>query len=185
MRALLVAICLFAVFPEFAGAQGQESFDSIVISCDEAPAEAKTQLPAKLAEWAMLSCTRYGHVLRAASGWIWHNPKTNSFVRIWSQPSAGNLAESGHKNYFNSLDFRQLSPEEADAANAVLAKALGAQPQSVADAFALTLIDAQGRSQTINFVRAAANIRLGNFWGWVCSSPCVRPEVFMGFKPAK
>jgi len=183
MPYLIIFVGLLAVLSGSARAQPQESFDSILISCDTAPAEAKTQLPSKLAEWAVLSCTRYGHVLRAARGFVWHNPKTNSFVRIWSQPSDGDLAESGHGNYFKSLEFRQLSLQEAEEANAALAVELGAKAQAVVDAYTLLLVDARGRTQTVNFVRTESNIRLGNFWGWSCTSPCTKPQVFMGFKP--
>lgn len=185
MRTPLIVIALVIALTGLARAQSQESFESIVIPCDTAPTEAKTSLQPKLADWAVLSCTRYGHVLRAAKDWIWHNPRTNTFVRIWSQPADGDLEEAGHKHYFKSLEFRQLSPQEAEAANAALAKEIGAKPQAVADAYSLSLVDAQGRSQTVNFVRAEANIRLGTFWGWLCSSPCGKPEIFMGFKPAR
>jgi hypothetical protein len=183
MRALLIAIGTFAALAGAASAQPRESFESISIPCNSAPADARTELPAKLAEWAALSCTRFGHVVSAAKGWVWHNPRTNRFVRIWSQPSDGDLAESGHGNYFKTLEFRQLSPQEADAANAALATELGAKAQQVADAYTLLVVDARGRTQNINFVRAEANIRLGTFWGWSCSSPCSKPEIFMGFQP--
>jgi hypothetical protein len=73
--------------------------------------------------------------------------------------------------------------QEAEAANGAIAAELGAKPAAVADAYSLTAIDAQGRTQVVNFVRSEANVRLGNFWGWSCASPCVKPEIFMGFKP--
>jgi len=183
MRALLAAAGVVAALPGLGYSQPRESFDSIVISCDTAPSDAVTKLPPKLSEWATLSCTRFGHVVRAASGWVWHDPKANTFVRIWSQPSGGDLVESGHKHYFKSMEFRQLGVEEAGAANAALAAALGAKAQPVADAYTLALVDAQGRIQTVNFVRSEPNIRLGTFWGWACGSPCYEPQVFMGFKP--
>jgi len=181
--AVLSGIAMIASLVGVASAQKPESFESIVISCASAPSDAKTQLPPKLAEWATLSCTKFGHVLRAAKGWIWHNPRDNSFVRIWSQTSAGELAASGHKSYFRALEFRHLAGQEADAANALLATELGAQPQTVEDAYALSVTDAQGRVQLINFIRSSANVRLGTFWGWACESPCSKPVIFMGFRP--
>jgi hypothetical protein len=183
MRVPLLAFGMVTALAGSAFAQPRQSFESISIPCATAPTDARTELPAKLAEWATLGCTRFGHVISAAKGWVWHNPRANSFVRIWSQPSTGELSESGHQNYFKTLDFRQLSPQETEAANAALAAELGAKPQQVADAYNLVVVDAQGRTQNINFVRAEANIRLGTFWGWSCSSPCEKPEVFMGFKP--
>jgi len=182
MRPLFIAVGL-AVFSGLAGAQPRESFDSIVISCEAAPSEAVTQLPPKLGQWAVLSCTRFGHVVRAARGWVWHNPRTNTFVRLWSQPSGGNLAESGHANHFRSVELKQLGAEEAAAANGAIAAALGAKPQPVADAHRLTLVDAQGRIQTVDFVRSEANVRLGTFWGIACGSPCTDAQVFAAFKP--
>jgi hypothetical protein len=183
MRSLLTAIGILTALAGQAAAQPRESFESIAIPCDTAPPEAKTQLPTELAGWAMLTCTRFGHVVSAAKGWVWHNPRTNAFVRVWSQPSEGDLAESAHENYFKSLEFRQLSSEEAEQANATLAAELGAKAQAVTDAYTLVLVDVRGRTQVVNFVRGEANIRLGSFWGWSCTSPCAKPQVFMGFKP--
>jgi hypothetical protein len=183
MRALLSTIGTLASLVGAASAQNRESFESISIPCSSAPTDSRTELPAQLALWAMFSCTRFGHVISAAKGWVWHNPRTNRFVRIWSQPSDGNLQESGHENYFKTLEFRQLSPQEAESANAALAVELGAKAQQVADAYTLVVIDASGRTQTTNFVRAEANVRHGTFWGWSCASPCSKPEVFMGFRP--
>jgi hypothetical protein len=183
MRTLLIAIGLLGYLAGPASAQPRDSFDSISIPCSSAPTDARTELPAQLTQWATLSCTRFGHVVSAARGWVWHNPRTNRFVRIWSQPGDGNLQESGHENYFKTLEFRQLSPQEAESANAAIAAELGAKAQQVADAYTLVVVDARGRTQTTNFVRAEANVRLGTFWGWSCTSPCSKPEVFMGFKP--
>lgn len=181
MRALIFGSVLFCGFVNLA--HSQESFDSILVSCDKAPPESvKSDLPSQLSHWATLSCTRYGQVLRAAEGWVWHNPKGNSFVRVWAQPSDQELKESVKNNYFKSLSFQQLSPEEAESANLLIAGELGAKPQKVTDAYTLEVIDAQGRKQMVNFVRSEANIRLGTFWGWACTSPCIKPEVFMGFR---
>lgn len=182
MRGLIFGILLLCGRVELA--HSQESFESVLISCDKAPlASVKSDLPPQLSHWAALSCTRYGQVLRAAEGSVWHNPKTNSFVRIWAQPSDQDLEESAEKNYFKSLSFWQLSQEDAESANLLLASELGVKPQKVADAYALEVVDAQGRKQSINFIRSEANIRLGTFWGWACASPCVKAEVFMGFSP--
>jgi hypothetical protein len=182
MRRPLITFALLAGLTGLA--HSQESFDSILIPCEKAPIEAvKGDLPRQLSQWATLSCTRYGQVLRAAKGWVWHNPKANSFVRIWSQPSEQELEESAQNNYFKALTFRQLSQEEAEAANALLASELGAKPQKVADAYTLEVADARGGKQVVNFIRAEANVRLGTFWGWACASPCTKPEVFMGFSP--
>ncbi len=183
MRSLLITICMSGLIAEAASAQSRESFESISIPCSSAPSDALTELPAQLAQWATLTCTRFGHVVTAAKGWVWHNPRTNRFVRLWAQPSDSDLQELSHKSYFKSIEFRQLSAQEAEAANTALAAALGAKPQQVADAFTLVLVDALGRTQTTNFVRAEANIRLGTFWGWSCTSPCAKPEIFMGLKP--
>lgn len=183
MRSIVILIGMLAALSGQAFAQPRQSFDSITIPCDPAPPDAKTQIPPRLAEWAVLSCTKFGHVVRAAQGWVWHNPRTNSFVRVWSQPSEEDLAESGHENYFKSLEFRQLAQEEAEQANALLAAELGAKAQPVTDAYTLVLVDVRGRTQVVNFVRSEANIKLGSFWGWSCTSPCVKPQVFMGFKP--
>jgi hypothetical protein len=166
-------------------AQSGESLEAIEIPCVEAPSDAKTQLPPILAEWAVVSCTRFGHVVRAAPGWVWHNPRTNEFVRVWSQPSTANLEPTGQADHFTYLEFKQLSPQEADEANAALAEQLGAKPQVVADAYVLLLRDVRGQAQAVHFVRTDANLKLGNLWGWACGYPCVKPQVFMAFKPRK
>lgn len=183
MRSIVVALSVLFVLAGQAKAQTSQPFESIEVSCSTAPPEARTQLPPKLAEWAALSCTRFGHVVRAAQGWVWHNPRTNSFVRIWAQPGDGALLESLHDQYFKSIEFRQLSSDEAEQANAMLAAVLGAKPQPVAEAYKLVLVDVQGRTQVVNFVRGEANMRLGNFWGWSCAEPCATPQIFMGIKP--
>lgn len=178
---VLVAAALSTGASAFA--QGREPLESIEIACSSAPAEAKIELPPKLSEWAVLSCTRFGHVVRAAPGWVWHNPRTNEFVRVWSQPSAANLEATGHADHFTSIEFKELTQSEAEEANAVLAAQLGAKPQAVADGYVALLRDARGKAHAIHFVRTAANIKLGNFWGWACGYPCASPQIFMGFKP--
>jgi hypothetical protein len=183
MRSIVLLLSALCISMGCATAQSNQPFESIEIACTTAPPEAKTQLPPKIAEWAVLSCTRFGHVVRAAQGWVWHNPKTNSFVRVWAQPTEGNLKESGNDHYFKSIEFRQLPQTEAEHANALLATALGAKPQPVAEAYSLVLQDEQDRTRIINFVRGEANVRLGNYWGWTCTEPCVNPQIFFGIKP--
>lgn len=158
-------------------------FESIEIACSGAPATAKTELPVELEKWAKLSCTKYGHVIRAASGWVWHAPRSNQFVRLWSQRAEPEFAEVGHSSHFTSIEFRKLSQSEAEEANQTLAASLGAKPQAVADAYLLTATDSANRVQTIHFVRSEANVRIGNLWGWSCSLPCSAPTIFMAFKP--
>jgi len=120
MRTLGV-ILGFGLIASTGAAQSSAAFDSIVISCNSAPQDARTEIPAELAQWATLSCTRFGHVIRAKNGWVWHNPRKNHFVRIWAQHSDGKFVESGHESYFKELEFRQLSASETDSANAALA----------------------------------------------------------------
>lgn len=177
------AVVLALLVCQPAIAQSTEPFESIEISCSSAPSEAKTALPPKLSEWAVVRCTKFGHVVTAAAGWVWHIPRTKDYIRVWSQPDRGNLESTGHADHFKLLEFKQLSAPEAAEANAALAEQLGAKPQTVADAYVLLLKDARGRAQAIHFVRTEANIRIGNVWGWVCEYPCVKPQVFMAFKP--
>lgn len=182
-RALTVALTLIAVYAGTASAESSAPFESIEIACTDAPALAKTEVPSDLQKWAKLSCTRYGQVIRAASGWIWHSPRTNEFIRVWAQPAEHNLAEVGQSSYFTAVEFRKLSQSEAEEANKALALSLGAKPQAVADAYVLTAKDNTGRVQTVHFVRSEANVRIGNFWAWACTEPCTAPAVFMAFKP--
>ncbi len=175
---LLLATSVCAVAAE----QGAP-FESIEINCSGAPSAAKTDFPSDAEKWAKLSCTKYGQVIRAASGWVWHAPRTNQFVRLWAQPTGPELTEASYSNYFTAIEFRKLSQSEAEEANQTIATSLGAKPQSVSDAYVLTATDNQGRVQTVNFVRTEANIRIGNMWGWSCSVPCTAPTVFMAFKP--
>jgi hypothetical protein len=90
--------------------------------------------------------------------------------------------ESGHDQYFRLIEFHQLAADEAELANSKLAAALGAKPQPVAEAYRLALVDVQGRTQIVNFIRGEANMRLGNYWGWSCSEPCASPQIFMAIK---
>jgi hypothetical protein len=184
MRTVQAAFLVATVLATFqASAQSREPFESLEVSCSSAPTDAKTELPPELAKWATLSCTRFGHVLRAAPGWVWHNPRKNEFFRVWSQPSEGNLEARGHADHFTSIDFKQLTQAEAEEANAALAAQLGAKPQAVADAYVALLRDARGNAHAVHFVRTAANVKLGTFWAWACGYPCTSPQVFMGFRP--
>lgn len=180
---LAVALLLIAVYVGTASGESSEPFESIEIPCSNAPDSAMAELPSDLQKWAQLSCTRYGQVIRAASGWIWHSPKTNEFVRLWAQPTERDLTEVGQSNYFTAIEFRKLSPAESEDANKALASSLGAKPQAVADAYVLTAKDNTGRVQTVHFVRSEANVRIGNLWAWACTEPCAAPTVFMAFKP--
>lgn len=182
-RALAVALTIIAGYAGAASAESSAPFESIEIPCSNAPEAAKTELPSDLQKWAKLSCTRYGQVIRAASGWIWHSPRTNEFVRLWAQPAEGDLSEVGQSSYFTTIEFRKLSQPEAEEANNSLASSLGAKTQPVADAYALTTKDNTGRVQTVHFVRSEANARLGNLWAWACTEPCTKPTIFMAFKP--
>ena len=182
-RAIFVTLFLAAGHVSAAPADSSAPFESIEISCFGSPAAAKTKLPGDLQKWAKLSCTKYGQVIRAASGWVWHSPLTNQFVRVWAQSAERDFAEVGQSVYFASIEFRKLPQPEAEEVNKTLAASLGAKPQSVADAYVMTATDNTGRVQTVNFVRSEANIRIGNLWGWSCSAPCAAPTVFMAFKP--
>ena len=182
-RAFAVVLLLIAGSAFASPGEPTAPFESIEITCSGAPTAAKTELPRDLEKWARLSCTKYGHVIRAASGWVWHAPRSNQFVRLWSQRAEPEFAEVGHSSYFTSIEFHKLSQPEAEEANKALATSLGAKPQLVSDAYVLAVTDNQGRVQTVNFVRSEANVRLGSFWGWSCSVPCTAPVVFMGFKP--
>lgn len=182
-HAIAVTLCLAAGYASAAPSDSSTPFESIEIPCAGAPAAAKTELPSELQKWAKLSCTKYGQVIRAASGWVWHAPMTNQFVRVWAQPAERDFAEVGQSSFFASIEFRKLSQLEAEEANQALAASLGAKPQPVADAYALVATDNTGRAQTVRFVRSEANVRIGNLWGWSCSAPCTAPTVFMAFKP--
>ena len=182
-RAFAAVLLLIAGSACAAPGEPTAPFESIEITCSGALTAAKTELPSELEKWARLSCTKYGHVIRAASGWVWHAPQSNQFVRLWSQGAEPEFAEIGHSSYFTSIEFRKLSQPEAEEANQALAMSLGVKPQLVTDAYVLAVTDNQGRGQTVNFVRSEANVRLGSFWGWSCSVPCTAPVVFMGFRP--
>ncbi|MBW8371522.1 MAG: hypothetical protein K0M66_11225 [Thiobacillus sp.] len=182
-RTFSVALMLVAIYAGAAQGDSSAPFESIETSCSDAPAAAKIDLPSDLQKWAKLSCTKYGHVIRAAAGWVWHAPQSNQFVRLWAQPAERDFAEVGHSSYFTLVEFRKLSQHEAEEANQALSASLGAKPQAVSDAYLLTATDNGGRVQTIHFVRSEANVRIGNLWGWSCSVPCSAPTVFMAFRP--
>jgi len=178
-----VALLFVAGYASRASGESSAPFESIEITCSDAPISAKTELPSDLQKWAKLSCTKYGQVIRAASGWIWHAPRTNEFVRLWAQSTERDFAEVGQLSYFTTIEFHKLSQPEAEEANQVLTSSLGTKPQSVADAYLLTVKDNAGRVQTVHFVRSEANVRIGNLWAWTCTEPCTSPTIFMAFKP--
>lgn len=182
-RTIAVALLLTTSYAGATPGDSSRPFESIEISCSGAPATAKTELPSDLQKWATLSCTKYGQVIRAASGWVWHSPLTNQFVRVWAQSAERDFAEVGQSNYFASIEFRKLPQPEAEEANQTLAASLGAKPQPVADAYVMAATDNTGRVQTVHFVRSEANVRIGSLWGWSCLVPCAAPTVFMAFKP--
>lgn len=164
-------------------ASAQQTFESILIGCEDAPDHSVTELSAPISDWGRVSCTKYGHVIMSAEGWVWHSPIADQIVRFWAQSSAGVFSEVGHRAYFKSIELEELTGEAAESANETLAATLGASAQPISHAYHLTAVNSSNESESVFFVQPTSSKELGNLWGYTCNAECTNPLVFMVFRP--
>jgi hypothetical protein len=119
----------------------------------------------------------------AAPGWIWHAPRNNQFVRLWSQEDDQNLKKVGHASHFVQIEARRLADDQAREANARLAESVGAAPQPLSEVFELQLKTDTGKTKVAFFVISEANARIGNLWAYTCGQTCAERIIFMIWKP--
>ena len=176
----IFAVMLVAVS---SAASAQQTFESIVIGCKDAPDKSVTQLAAPMSNWGRVNCTKFGHVIMAAEGWVWHSPMADQAVRLWAQSSAEEFSEVGHSAYFKSIQFEELAGDAAKSANETLAAALGASAQPISHAYRLTAVNSSNETESVFLVEPRSNQALGNLWGYSCNGDCTNPLVFMVFRP--
>ncbi len=80
------------------------------ISCNGSSSTAIMQLPDPLGRWGRVACTKYGHVIDAATGWQWTGPKS---AIVLSSQLADTLQELGNAVYWQSMTVEVIFDDEA------------------------------------------------------------------------
>lgn len=71
--------------------------------CAGTPESAVMELPAPLSEWAVIVCTRYGHIISNRDGWIWTGPTGYDPVFIPSQMVRAAPEPIGNASHFTEI----------------------------------------------------------------------------------
>src|SRR5687768_10284420 len=93
--------------------QANEIPAEIALRCADAPADAVTQAPEEIASFLRIGCTKLGHFIYPAKGWIWKQPDAPVFFRINAQGERRSFRELRHQAYFTAVEARKLTPGEA------------------------------------------------------------------------
>ncbi|MDE2577668.1 MAG: hypothetical protein KGL46_02580 [Hyphomicrobiales bacterium] len=119
-RAAAVFLALFSV-PAFAqdtakpapatAAQVRPPAD-ILLDCAKAPAGAVTKLPADLARWATVYCTKEGHIFNANDHYFGVFPDTKLRASFNAASIDEKTGADAANSYFRSIEYRQLTPQE-------------------------------------------------------------------------
>ena len=91
-----------------------------LIDCSQAPKNALTQVPAALARWATIYCTRQGHILTTNERFYSAIPGTQGKLRGVVGAAAINkqTGDVGHGAYFTKIEYTPVVPKTAAAMTA-------------------------------------------------------------------
>ena len=155
--------------------------DDFLIPCTGSPPDAVLQLPAPLANWGQVYCTKFGHTLAAKDRWIWSFPGALAPVHLPAQMAREQPREVRHAAYFKRIELVQLGSQEAEGAAERLNRKLGTRADSpVSSAYRLLLTNQDGDSHTLLFVVTAREVELGKgHWGLWCDKGCIDGSPFM------
>jgi hypothetical protein len=155
--------------------------DDFLISCAGSPPDAVLQLPAPLANWGRVYCTKYGHTLAAKDRWIWSFPGAYAPVHLPAQMVREHPRELRHAAYFKRIELVQLGNREAERAADRLNEKLGTRADSpVSSAYRLVLTNQDGGKHTILFVLTTREVEIGKgHWGIWCDEECKDGSPFM------
>lgn len=73
--------------------------------CSGSPESAVMDFPAPLSDWAVIVCTKYGHIISNREGWIWTRPAAYDPVFIPSQMVRAAPKPIGNASYFTEITF--------------------------------------------------------------------------------
>lgn len=151
--AILVALCTSA------NAQvRQEQIDmpaALNMPCTSAPMSSIKEVPAALRRFAKVVCSKFGHFIVPANGWVWKQPAAPAFFRVAAQGDKAAFDAVGHKAHFTNISAKKLASHEAKKARALFEK-----PNDQADyrsafnidnVLALGLKTASGETSTLYF----------------------------------
>jgi len=80
-----------------------------LVDCAKAGKDAVTRLPADLATWATIYCTKNGHLFNANENYFGVFPDTGLRATIGAGEIDGKVGEAGAGSYFKAITYTQLS----------------------------------------------------------------------------
>lgn len=145
------------------GASMAVAADALYIDCGSSPEEAVLAVPAPASQFARIACTRFGHILKPATGWQWRVPGQSGSRFFPAQRTYSLPQTTGNQMFFRSVDVRELSTVQAHERWHLLEKGL---PTVEAPQRALEI-------EAINNQRGRYTLVLfDNGWGVSCNSVC-------------
>ena len=144
-------------------------------NCEEAPEDARLELPEAMSQFAVLVCTPYGYIISNREGWIWTYPGSYAPLMIPSQMVRSNPREVGSASYFSSIEYVPVEGQEAKGALDALNEgfdALGSSPL----VYRLRVTNQEGKSLRIYF---SIDQELHSYWGIWCNTECDPRTRFM------
>ncbi|MEW5889575.1 MAG: hypothetical protein AB1768_11125 [Pseudomonadota bacterium] len=139
--------------------------------CQGAPREAVLAVPAPADKLVRVACTKWGHMLAPAAGWLWTKPGGISPVFFPAQMVQSSPGDSGHRDHFREIRVRELPPKEALEKWQPIGALFAAK--SPADLRALEIV-------AVNQDKQAHILYLFNKnWGYACSPECTVNTAFL------
>ncbi len=87
-----------------------------LLDCEDAPKEAVTTVDhERVGEWVKIVCTKYGHVIVPADGYLWSYYGGFAPIAFFAQGTGkdGSLEEVRHSAYYQKLLIKELGEEKS------------------------------------------------------------------------
>lgn len=146
------------------------------MDCRQAPAGAVIEVPRPAAAFARVFCTRYGHVLGPADGWVWTFPGSYAPVFLPAQMVRSDPLPVGHERHFTALRAEPLAPAELEARYRPLGEEVfaGARPKQLSG-YRLEADSNGGGGHALYAFDTGA----GEYWAYGCSPRCKPQRPFL------
>ncbi len=159
-------------YSSFAFSQGIE------IPCADASDKAVISMPLLFKPYAMIKCTRYGHIITYKEGTFWTAPGSYSPVRIPAQMIRSKPKIVNHSLYFKSITAREIKGEEAKKIYNPITQ-LFDMDNSKLPTTALELV----AINNLDIIQKVYLISFGDsMWGYTCQTICKPKFAFMVLK---